>query len=97
MLGLSAGESIFYSLQGFSDPRPDKPVDGMDYQNYALQNCSVQLLEVAQIAVPTASVEVAILFILCELIKGVVNLQYIGKPIYRLVPVTGTIFRSTLQ
>ena len=96
MLGLSAGESIFSRLEGFLDPRPDKPVDGMDYQNYALQNCSVQMLEVAQVALPTASVEVTIPFILCELIKGVGDLQYFGEPVHRLVLVDWTILWSRL-
>ena len=48
-----------YSLLGFLDPGPDQPVDGLDYRNNPLRNCSVQKLELTQFNMPTTGYEVS--------------------------------------
>ena len=47
-----------YELVGFLDPRLDKTIDGIEYQNYPLQHCSIQSLEIVQTSSPVAEVKV---------------------------------------
>lgn len=49
-----------YQVNGFLDPAENVPIDGMMYQNYALQNCSVSLISFNQINQPTTQIQVLI-------------------------------------
>jgi hypothetical protein len=57
---LTVAVSTGYHLAAFLDPGPQlESVDGMEYQNYPLKNCSVQLLELVQGPSPVADAQVA--------------------------------------
>jgi hypothetical protein len=56
--GLTVTGNTGYGLVGFVDPGVDQPVDGLDYRNNPLQNCSVQKLELKQLNTPTTQYEV---------------------------------------
>ena len=47
-----------YSLLAFLDPGLEQPIDGLDYRNNPLQNCSVQKLELIQFNNPTTQYKV---------------------------------------
>src|SRR5579859_7145878 len=57
-IALSTTGETSYSLVGFSDPNSNTPVDGLQYQNTPLQNCSIQQLEIVQTLVPTTNYQV---------------------------------------
>ena len=50
MTGLATSNHAYeYTLRGYYDGRNDTPIDGMLYENYAIMNCSVQLIELRQV------------------------------------------------
>jgi len=58
---LQTTTSLFqYTLRGYYDP--SSPVDGMLYENTALTNCSVQLIELSQYLYSPAEDQVHTLF-----------------------------------
>ena len=57
-------QTIALSLLGFIDPGADRPIDGMLYQNYALQNCSVRYLGFTQVVSPVTTFEVTAFFVI---------------------------------
>jgi hypothetical protein len=57
-LGLTVTGDTAYSHVGFVDPGVDQPIDGLDYRNNPLQNCSVQKLELKQLNIATTQYEV---------------------------------------
>jgi hypothetical protein len=60
LLGLTVTGTTAYSLLAFLDPGIDQPIDGLDYRNNPLQNCSVQKLELAQFNTPITQYQVII-------------------------------------
>ena len=47
-----------YAINGFVDHQIDEPIDGLLYQNYALQNCSIRMIYFTQINQPTTEIQV---------------------------------------
>jgi hypothetical protein len=58
MLDLSLGGDYVYSLFAFFDMGSTGPVDGLEYRNYGLKNCSIRTLGLAQTAQPIAKINV---------------------------------------
>jgi hypothetical protein len=59
-VAISTGKFNSWNLVGFLDARTDETVDGMGYQNYPLQYCSVQQLEIVQGNSPVAILKVIV-------------------------------------
>ena len=55
---LSLGGEYVYSLFAFLDPALNGPIDGLDYRNYVLKNCSIRTLGITQTAAPIAKINV---------------------------------------
>ena len=53
-------ETIALALLAFIDPGTDRPIDGMLYQNYAMQNCSIRYLGFTQVIDPVTIFEVTL-------------------------------------
>src|SRR5436853_3998580 len=70
LLGLTVTGTTAYSLLAFLDPGIDQPIDGLDYRNNPLQNCSVQKLELAQFNTPISQYQVPTRIYGVYLIKG---------------------------
>ena len=58
MLDLSFGGDFVYSLYAFFDMGSTGPVDGLEYRNYVLKNCSIRTLGLVQTAQPIAKIDV---------------------------------------
>jgi len=67
-----------YEINGFVDHPDNEPIDGLLYQNYALQNCSVTMIYFTQINQPTTEVQVSFMLCFQKLKVGKCGMQYIG-------------------
>jgi len=79
MVVLTLGGYV-YSLFAFLDTSSTGLVDGLDYRNYVLQNCSIHTLGITQTAVPIATINV-LLSLHLRVIVGSFILQHFRRPI----------------
>ena len=51
-----------YEINGFVDHPENEPIDGLLYQNYAMQNCSLKMIYFTQTNQPNTEIQVSLIF-----------------------------------